>query len=637
MPNPFIWKSDCFGRNDVPFDDLPAFQSIGGDLTTLNVYRGDVVDNIECIYEGKSAGKHDILKRDKPMAINLNEGDYITEFFDIISSKWPEKEFITRLGFSTKFGKKYGSYGKGVGASSKFTAPEGHQIVGIYGSTGWDKTTPYPGRTYFSSIGFYHLPRIYVFVAKLLTLYHDKSILFPHISINRLRDIKLVKLQSELEQYILNHGSTVDAPEQWWNDTLALRKSEPPEDTLRRAIALLTHYEKVFEAKPLEESITPFGLLALGSRLWKRNNSVVGEYPFPSLRLLRLNALEFDNYLNMLGLHKELPLYSVFKQSAVAVGTHACAQVAPIFTGTRPLAGKQYGLGAAGTNNPQNVIKNVHQWAVKEGLEILILPELCVDDTQLALLKDLLSTESGRMKLVVAGSFYRKHGAETVNEAPVLLITGNDKKIITHSVKKAIPFSMDIDVNSKDPVIKKISEEAQKAGCEVLVEDMEPGSCVAIIKVEGGYLGIAICRDVLDLLERSNPLLRYTDFVDIMLVTSLNSGHTNLFTSSAESMARWHHCATVYANALCAVPDPSDKVVEVSFVLMPTLERVTGIKGEIYYRTAPDVRVSIADAFPFSAVYSKGVVPKAVPNPEGAIKYEIALPRKSVAGDEKIK
>lgn len=244
--------------------------------------------------------------------------------------------------------------------------------------------------------------------------------------------------------------------------------------------------------------------------------------------------------------------------------------------------------------------------------------------------------------MIISGSTYKKAGQKFSNQAPIWILDSSKNWVDLVPYDKTVPFSMDTPtISTGSPDVDKIAKDAKDAGCNVIVEDIEQGISFRIVRVDYAYIDIAVCRDVLDLSDECNPLNRYCDFVDIMLVVSMNSGHTNCFTSTAESMARWHYCATIYNNNMTSVLDPNDKTVEISFAIWPKVTSAAGIQGKIYYRSEPIIEqltklehskelnydsrsfIELCDVA-VTSIYSKGVVAKAIPK-DGNVFYDIKI------------
>lgn len=278
--------------------------------------------------------------------------------------------------------------------------------------------------------------------------------------------------------------------------------------------------------------------------------------------------------------------------SDLVVGTSSLPGVFPRFVGTKVLDDAQYfGLISNTVSDSvqeysmtgvKEAIRNAYFWALANDVELWLLPELCLGREGYDYLRSLIDKDQGRLRMVLMGSMYTAGGANQARVWSTASPIANYDKII--------PFHMQTDTKSKVPDIQKISREAESLDKHLLQEDFQPGSNVLTLRLGDYIVGIAICRDVLDPFDPRNPLIRYlSKKVDIMLVTSMNSGHTNLFTATAESMARWHGCATFYVNNISSVASSDDKTVEMSFALLPKSDRIDGIQGCVYYRAAPGI------------------------------------------------
>ena len=321
------------------------------------------------------------------------------------------------------------------------------------------------------------------------------------------------------------------------------------------------------------------------------------------------------------------------------VGTSSLQNIYPRFIGTKVLDKDFYGLASTRvsdsidkdpTEQVANSIIAAFRWAAKNKVQVWILPELCLDKIGLRHLVDLMRNNASSLKMVLAGSTYisLKTGG-FVNQAKIIT---TQPKLEMFTYNKTIPFNMQIDTESSVPDIYKISNDAAEAKCNFLKEDFVPGEKLLILPLDGLKVGIAICKDVLDPFDARNPLAAYIrEKVDIMLVTSMNSGHTNLFTATAEAMARWHNCATFYVNNLTSVSNAADKTVEMSFALLPNHTKIDGVQGCIYYRTAPTLNAidglstvesdTVVENI-INTIISRDVVAKALPS-DGNVLYTI--------------
>lgn len=136
---------------------------------------------------------------------------------------------------------------------------------------------------------------------------------------------------------------------------------------------------------------------------------------------------------------------------------------------------------------------------------------------------------------------------------------------------------------------------------------------ITLLPYKDCVVGIAICRDAMDLLDSHNPLHKYCDFADVMLVISDNTGDSNMFVGTAECLARWHNCATVYTNSIheaLANPNKTDNHLEIAFALYPykgsNVSSSTSVSGEIDYAAEP-LKAANLDPNIDSIIYSPGI------------------------------
>ena len=63
-----------------------------------------------------------------------------------------------------------------------------------------------------------------------------------------------------------------------------------------------------------------------------------------------------------------------------------------------------------------------------------------------------------------------------------------------------------------------------------------------MIPFEDSILGVAMEREILDLLDPNNPLHKYADFVDMMLVISDSFSDSPILSGIGECLLKWHQC-----------------------------------------------------------------------------------------------
>lgn len=336
------------------------------------------------------------------------------------------------------------------------------------------------------------------------------------------------------------------------------------------------------------------------------------------------------------------------KSFTLKIGTSSLPGVYPRFTGNGLIREGVYGIiSTQASDNDETILKDgvmnaileAWNWAYKNKIDIWLLPELCIDEDGLFLLKKYLQNHHTYPRLIIPGTTYVKNSNLSYsNRAPVWVRDENGNWDYTKYFNKVVPFGMNTDVNSPSIDVKTISIAAENNGAKILEEGFTSDGNIMTGDLGGIKYGVAICRDVLDVFDKHNPLFEYCEQqVDIMLVTSMNTGHTNLFTATAESMARWHNCTTIYVNNFTSVPKEQDNTVELSFALLPDTSKVAGISGLIYYRKPPVYNAALSDqpvsellteidlAFEnrVSAIYSGGVKACAIPK-DGNVLYTIS-------------
>jgi hypothetical protein len=207
------------------------------------------------------------------------------------------------------------------------------------------------------------------------------------------------------------------------------------------------------------------------------------------------------------------------------------------------------------------------------------VPELAIGAGGVDHLITELHVQSGDLLLVVAGSYYKNASPPYFNYAPILA-KGSDnswKEITGYS--KLIPFSAPPSafhgLNFPDDTT-------------VAVEDIIPGTGIVILPAKDAIIGVAICRDAMDLLSAQNPIHGYVDFIDLLLVISDNTGNSNMFSGVAECLARWHNCATLYTNSIVETKQ-GNKYLEMSFCIYPFKggSSTTSVSGILTYDTSP--------------------------------------------------
>lgn len=219
--------------------------------------------------------------------------------------------------------------------------------------------------------------------------------------------------------------------------------------------------------------------------------------------------------------------------------------------------------------------------AIDEGVDILVLPELCVCDAGVARLVAALRGAKEPPSLVVAGSFHRDDAGFTQNRAPVLTW---DAGAATYRdaiwCDKANPWADDIGRVSASDGLASVIAAATQHGAGRLREDIDltPVKRLVAVKTDLGVFGVAICLDAMD----PAVMARYRGVADHLLLISMNSSDAAEFYSRARSLAASQWMSTFYINATRAIHGP--KPVDGAFWQLPLVPtRVTRKTRRVQY------------------------------------------------------
>lgn len=328
--------------------------------------------------------------------------------------------------------------------------------------------------------------------------------------------------------------------------------------------------------------------LAIGKKRWNETKLTIGSCPFQNIRGIVLNKKEYNRYIFAELMLSETELFTQGKLCVAA--SHADKESLLKATSSKELSFKNIGITASVDNKAvqKSVIDKSIEKAGQAKAKILILPELSVSGNELAYLKDKLNN-SRELQLVVGGSYYKQNGNTFENLAPIYVNTeGGWKRIDDYA--KMIPFSMSY--TEKTALALGIdTTKYPPDNYKLLTEDISMDNSITLLPYKDCIIGVAICRDVMDLLNSHNPLHKYCDFVDIMLVISENRGDSNMFVGTAECLARWHNCATIYTNSIGSSDPNPDSHLEISFAIYPykgtDVSSSTAVSGEITYEKKP--------------------------------------------------
>lgn len=375
----------------------------------------------------------------------------------------------------------------------------------------------------------------------------------------------------------------------WYESETADCTSE--EDDYRLILTTLMKYDENYTGSGLEYfPYNNFMVMVFGKKIWNENKITFASCPFQNIRGILLNGTEYLNFLKMQMTLAGVELFdgNVLKTAA----SHASLRSKLGISATKGLNYKNLGIEvfAQGDDVQEEVITKSIDYAEKNNARILIFPELSINEDKLSFLNGKLKPSSP-LKLVVGGSYYKKSGDEFTNTAQIYVNTGSEWKMAAE-YNKMIPFSMGYTKNvAKDYRISTALFPLEQY--RLLVEDIQLDNNITILPCKDCVVGVAICRDVMDILDKHNPAHKYCDFVDVLLVISDNTGDSNMFVGVAECLARWHNCGTLYTNSIGEAQHEGkvDEYLEVSFGLYPFKKAAssssTSVSGHITYKLTP--------------------------------------------------
>ena len=395
----------------------------------------------------------------------------------------------------------------------------------------------------------------------------------------------------------------------WYNEKI--KTAESALSQYKLIFALLLSYDKHCSvSNPLQYFVYKNIVIVLGKKQWNEEKLTVGSCPFQKIRGIILNDTELKEFNNVYGELSSTALFSNGKLMAAASYANNLSRLN--INANRGLNFGNIGLEVfAEKSQQEDVINNSIDEADKGLASILIFPELSINSTMRSTLAKKLESTSN-LNLVVAGSYYKGNSGNAYkNVSDIYAKVGGEWKVITE-YSKLIPFTMGYTEKIAD-TYKIDTKKYPVSQYKLLVEDIEMNDNITLLPYKDCVVGIAICRDAMDLLDSHNPLHKYCDFADVMLVISDNTGDSNMFVGTAECLARWHNCATVYTNSIHEAltnPDKIDNHLEISFALYPhkgsKVSSSTSVSGEINYAEEP-FKAANFDPNRVSIIYSPGI------------------------------
>lgn len=395
----------------------------------------------------------------------------------------------------------------------------------------------------------------------------------------------------------------------WYNEKI--KKADSALSQYKLVFALLLNYDKHCSAlDQLQYTVYKNIVIVFGKKQWNEEKLTVGSCPFQKIRGIILNEVELKEFNSV---YSQLNSTELFTNGVLkAAASYANKKAKLGMKVSRGLNFGNIGLDVFADESQQTdvITKSVSE-ANSESASVLIFPELSINYDMLDTLKNSLSSDS-KLKLVVAGSYYKENSDRSYKNVSTIYAKIGEKWKPVTEYSKLIPFTMGY--TEKIAEIYGIDRNKYPVSqYKLLVEDIEMNDNITLLPYKDCVVGIAICRDAMDLLDSHNPLHKYCDFVDVMLVISDNTGDSNMFVGTAECLARWHNCATVYTNSIHeAGTDPTnlDNHLEISFVLYPrkgsNVSGSTSVSGEINYAAEP-FKTANLNADMVSILYSPGI------------------------------
>lgn len=448
----------------------------------------------------------------------------------------------------------------------------------------------------------------------IMNLFYQYLILKDKYLVNYINDLYIKEVCSSYDTDVAGDADKLAA---WYAG-----KSKEVTDEVQKyklILATLMKYESHYDSTPLTYREWADMVMVFGRKRWDERKITMESCPFRYIRGIILNKAERENF-NVC--HTALGSTSFFGDEMILAASHGKKDAPLGMNLTRLLNFRNCGLKVSSLREDKQdeIIDNSIRYAVEKKAEILIFPELSINEDKIQYLIDALNAESGDLKLVMGGSYYKGESEEEYrNSSPILCKKDGRWEILTY-YDKMIPFTMGkIAPDAENPpIIHNINPHDY----DLLVEDIQLSSNITVLPCKDGVIGVAICRDVMDLADKHNPIHQYCDFVDLMLVISDNSGDSNMFTGTAECLARWHNCATLYTNSVAEAQgsNPDDKL-EVSFALYPRKggSSSTSVSGVITYISNPFDSPQLQSGFEKGMVgilYSSGIEYKGLTDKE---------------------
>lgn len=334
------------------------------------------------------------------------------------------------------------------------------------------------------------------------------------------------------------------------------------------------------------------GLVILGRKIWLDSDYIYDYDTIKNIRFIMLDSkeefsfnksLEYTRYIKIFS-NKEAQIFLSHSNSKYTIQTKIVAESsydsnAYLFDAVpnRPYYDNRIKEYIVKDNKKIHCTESTYDaiqdviWHCPDKASLIVFPELIIDEWELEAVKELLGriSRNQNYKFVIIG-VHKPQGDDSYKNCAIVLYKQGSKWVEISEYTKSIQASYtlmiknDITENVRC-VVKERTDRKYSAIENLSIDDANPG--ITLLPFNDCIVGIAICRDTINILDPNCPLNKYKDIIDIMVVLSYNKSETKLFYSDGELFARYCNCAFVYSNNI--VCNKNNKETETSFVFAP--------------------------------------------------------------------
>jgi hypothetical protein len=217
-------------------------------------------------------------------------------------------------------------------------------------------------------------------------------------------------------------------------------------------------------------------------------------------------------------------------------------------------------------------------WAVREGVHILCMPELSICPKGRVVLQQYLQQLGPKLTtlcVIIAGSFH----VGDYNEAVVWLVDGLGQ-VTEWAYQKHQAYGTRLKEQTKLPALWAFAEQQQiiQDGFFDVQEDIIGGQHMLLLDLPIGLVGVVICKDFLT----PNTCLKYDEVEpDYLFIVSMNEQGGEFYQTWQKGAKRFHLSGGFYVNATQVVAQHNSET-EVLFWGLPFQD------SKIYFRHLPD-------------------------------------------------